>query len=430
MLSIASRSTKKIKGRLQRLFRARDHQEEGESSPSPDGRASISSLLGGLMARVTAISRRLFFMRRPHAVTGRVLSARPGRLVLSTVCLVCLCAILVYWGRRPRSDSADFDLHADNSCSNLDNTSAEQPAAVSEAPTQPTVEAVQSEKSAEESEPLAVSPPPAVVQVSQSDATESGHSLPPPPEQATKLAPNLPSQTLAPPPVPAPEPLRLTEPAPDNAVPTPAAMDKPEMSDPLEDWHRGDVPMTRNWHKMLGYQAILAAAMFAVPATAQDPPKVKLEDIKELLTKIEHKMSSLDTLKSDVGGLKTEMKLMREANNGAFSDFNRRMEELEAKFKALETRLNQAQTRIANFPPNQTAPATGRLRLLNNFPSPARVILNNTVYRLNPLESRNVDLPVGPYTFEVLIDGFGSIQPPTTGVLAANTPRTIEIFAR
>lgn len=199
--------------------------------------------------------------------------------------------------------------------------------------------------------------------------------------------------------------------------------------------------MIRNWHKILGYQALLAAAMFAGQATAEGdgkqnsdkPGTVDGKAIKESLDRIEGKLGSIDSLKSDVGGLKKEIELMRQANAGAFTDLDRRIRQLEENMKGLETRLNQAQTRRANFPPanGSAAPAaTGRLRLVNSFPSNATVFLNDVAYRLEPGRIAEVTLPAGPYNFWVAVDGFAMVQPPTAGMLAAGASRTIEIYNR
>jgi len=202
--------------------------------------------------------------------------------------------------------------------------------------------------------------------------------------------------------------------------------------------------MIRNWHKILGYQALLAAAMFAGPVAAEEQAKKSSSDqgsnidwktLKELLDHIDGKIGSLDDIKKDIGGLKKEIELMRQANGSAFTDLDRRIAQLEGKMKSLETRLSQTPTRTANFPqtngsPPAPAPAMGRLRLVNSFPSNATVFLNDVAYRLEPGRIAEVTLPAGPYNFWVAVDGFAMVQPPTAGMLAAGASRTIEIFNR
>jgi hypothetical protein len=200
--------------------------------------------------------------------------------------------------------------------------------------------------------------------------------------------------------------------------------------------------MIRNWHQLLGYPALIAA-LFAAPAVAgetqnSDKKPVKLEDIKEQLDRMEkNQAETLKDIRSQISTLQGALDVEVQARQGDTRDLRNRIAQLEKQLKDYETRLNQAQARVSNFPapngaapPNAGPPPLGQIRLVNSFGSPARVILNNVVYRLNPMEIRAVDVPLGPYTFEVLVDGFGSIQPATTGLLTANVPRTIEIFPR
>src|SRR5262249_1351615 len=116
-----------------------------------------------------------------------------------------------------------------------------------------------------------------------------------------------------------------------------------------------------------------------------------------------------------------------------FTDINQRISQLEGKLKALESRLDLAQTRVANFPPTNSAqapPPTGRIRLVNNFNRHATVFLNDVAYRLEPGRTAEVTLPAGAYSFWVAVDGFAMVQPPTTGTLTAGVSRTIEIYNR
>ena len=198
--------------------------------------------------------------------------------------------------------------------------------------------------------------------------------------------------------------------------------------------------MTRNWHKVLGYQAILAAAMLAPRAYADDgaqknsdKPASLDSKIKEQLDRIENKLGSIDTLKSDVGGVKKEIELMRQANTQDFEAFHKRVTELEKRLAAFESHLNQTPTRVANFPPpngTATPPPASHIRLLNSYPRPATVILNGLSHRLNPYEARSIDVAPGTFTSEVLVDGYGSVQPMMSKPIAANESRTIEVYMR
>jgi hypothetical protein len=217
----------------------------------------------------------------------------------------------------------------------------------------------------------------------------------------------------------------------------PLELAAPEESDPLIDWHRGDTPMTQNWMKKIGIEALLAAALTAAPALAapDDPPKDKdgLKEVKETLARIEGKLNTLDKIKLDIVNLQTELKLIRESTSGDIQDMKLRMEALEAKLKGLEGQLKEMTTARKAFSP--PAPATGKVRLHNRFTQPARVIVNDRSYPLEPNQSADLsNLPIGALTYEVIVrDEFNNwsiIQPRTTVNLTAERPRVIEIYTR
>jgi hypothetical protein len=359
------------------------------------------------------------------------LGSKPWLLVSYAVFLVCLVAIVIGWHGRPPADSADFDLHDDKSSSNLIDTSAEEPANPAKPLPQPTV--------VQELPP----PPPAetpvviprelgpVVQVKTEDP------IPPPPPPENKGPADLPpppAMKLEPPPLaPVPESIHVTE-----AITVPGELTEPELSDPIIDWHRGDVPMTRNWHKVLGYQAVLAAAMLAGQASAEDngkspsdkPAGIDAKAIKEQLDRIETSTKALDTIKNDIKGLKDEIKVLRTSNTSEFEAVNKRVGELEKKLASFEANLK---ARVANIQPANgvpPSPTAGRVRLVNGFNRKATIFLNDAPHPLDPGKVEELTLPAGSYTFWVLVDGFAMVQPPTIGTLTAGGSRTIEIFTR
>ena len=58
------------------------------------------------------------------------------------------------------------------------------------------------------------------------------------------------------------------------------------------------------------------------------------------------------------------------------------------------------------------------------------LLLNGLSHRLNPYEARSIDVAPGTFTSEVLVDGYGSVQPMMSKPIAANESRTIEVYMR
>jgi len=191
--------------------------------------------------------------------------------------------------------------------------------------------------------------------------------------------------------------------------------------------------MMRNWKNVIGIEALLAAVLATAPALAaapEDPPKPdKVDKVLEKLKDLDTKLGALETIKRDIASLQAELKLLQQNTTGEIKDLKDRNDKLEARLKELEGQLNQiAKTRIANFPP---AGATGRVRLRNSFTRPARVIINERSYPLEPGQSADIsNLPVGALSYEVIVDGWGIVQPRTTVMLLAESLRTIEIYSR
>jgi hypothetical protein len=444
MPSIASRSTKKIERLWKSLTGKRDSdpsRDREESAAIPRGHGPITRHLHKLKNRAAHLGRRILPQRRKNMLPP-ALRAKPWLLISCTVFLVCLVAIVIGRQSPPPDDSADFDLRDADSSSNLVRTSAEQSAHPAEPPPQHTVALELPPPPAPQAEaPIVVQRElPPVVQVKTEDVIPP---LPPPPENKgpADLPPPAPMKLEPPAPAAIPEAIHLNE-----TVPVSKEDFEPELSDPIIDWHRGDVPMMRNWHKVLGYQAVLAAAMLAGPASADDaknnsdkPAGLDTKAMKEQLDRIEESTKTLGTIKQEVGGLKEEIKLLRKSNTAEFEAVSRRVGELEKKLAALESKLG---TRVANFPApngtrapnipptNGTASTTGHIRLVNSYRLPARVILNGLAYRLNPGEIQEVSVPAGNFTSEVLVEGWGSAQAPLTKQIAANETRLIEIYAR
>jgi hypothetical protein len=150
--------------------------------------------------------------------------------------------------------------------------------------------------------------------------------------------------------------------------------------------------------------ALFALSLFTLPLAAQEPT---LTDIKR----------GLDELRS----------LVEQSNLATFKDLvdlRKRLQTLESTVQSMQ----RGQDRIALYPP-QAPTGTGTIRLENRLSVPATVVVNDTPYRLQPFQNRDLTAQApGTFTFEVLVDGYGSLQPRATRSLEPNRTYTIYTY--
>jgi len=86
--------------------------------------------------------------------------------------------------------------------------------------------------------------------------------------------------------------------------------------------------------------------------------------------------------------------------------------------------MQKAQVRTSFAPP-----VTGTIRLENRLGMAATVLINDVPYRLQPFQTLSIPTqPAGAFTYEVLVDGFGSLQPRVSRTLLPNQVYTIFTF--
>jgi hypothetical protein len=304
------------------------------------------------------------------------LASRPALLALILLLLVGLGAVLAGWCTRP--ESADFDLLADPSSHKLDITSVQEPAN--------SVPAISSDAGLM-AQGTAVADGPAGLEIPAPDLTDSAG--------AYKI-PDLPAET---PPLPSP-------------APAPISFDAGNLF--VESSLRGDTPMIRTW-KMLGYPAILTAALAAAPSLAEaddtakqnsDTKKVTLEDINESLKSVQKKLE--------------EYRLSANIMGEDLQSLKNKVAQLEKDVSLLRSRSS-----TSNYQP--TTPGTpgagaGHIRLVNTWPATVTILLNDRSFRVEPGQKIDVpDVPAGAFTYEVL-----EARPDNTVVqIKEKQPRTL-----
>jgi hypothetical protein len=172
--------------------------------------------------------------------------------------------------------------------------------------------------------------------------------------------------------------------------------------------------MIRTW-KMLGYPAILTAALAAAPSLAEaddtakqnsDTKKVTLEDINESLKSVQKKLE--------------EYRLGANIMGEDLQSLKNKVAQLEKDVGLLRSRSN-----TSNYQP--TAPPTpnsgaGHVRLVNTWPATVTILLNDRSFRVEPGQTIDVpDVPAGAFTYEVL-----EARPDNTVVhIREKQPRTL-----
>lgn len=295
-----------------------------------------------------------------------------------------LGATRVSGGQANPDGRSEFDLRDTPSSPNLNNTSAETPATPAPAP---------------HLEPV-------------SHRTEDDGNSP----------------ATAEPPGPA-----LAEVAP--PVPAPTVIEVPEY---LRSSHRGETPMTRTWTR-LGFPSLLAAALAASSARGQlDGEPDKADAILNQLKGVTSTLKELDNLKSlpkslldlekkitdALAALEVNTELRLGTVQRDLNSLKEQYTQLKQDIDALRNRLATRPQTTALYPP--AGQGTGRLRLVNTFPTPVSVLVNDRVYQLNPMETRYTEpLPAGMFTYEVL-----GIQERRSRALSSGETFLVHVYPR
>ncbi len=201
--------------------------------------------------------------------------------------------------------------------------------------------------------------------------------------------------------------------------PTPVSASVIEVPEYLRYPHRGDTPMMRTWNHF-GLSALLGAALSASPARAQldgEPEKAdailkqlqtitkSLEQLKSLpqnFAELEKKLADAEKrLAGTLSNFETVSQLQMQSLQRELNSLRDQYAQMKQEMDSLRKGLSGKQPTTALYPP--AAAAAGRVRLVNTWPSPISVVVNNRTYRLEPNETRYTDpIPAGTFTYEVL----------------------------
>jgi predicted nuclease with TOPRIM domain len=197
--------------------------------------------------------------------------------------------------------------------------------------------------------------------------------------------------------------------------------------------------MSRTW-KSVGL-TVLTLSLLVVAggrSVADEPLKAlekRVEALEKELTDPKGQLrTSLDGITKSLNSLDERMKTLEPLNNASLQ-----LAGLEESIKKINSRIDNLQNNVAkldsdlrsrvarSIDPDRLT-SIGTIRLQNRSGVPATVILNNAAYPLAAYETRLLENQrAGTFTYEVLADGYGTIQGRVARILDANYTYNIMI---
>jgi hypothetical protein len=396
--------------------------------PAPRPTPAVRPALRPKGARTAGTAKRSSLAHRRGGEPRPGLAGLAGLLLLAAGAAVS--CYLVPWLAAGGLDDAGFSLNAIKSSLMFRDTSAKAPPARKRPAPQKDLDRQHSDEQVPAPAPPAPTPEPT--------------PAPPVPEVPAPL-PDL--DTLPAPVVP-PEPVQLAG----ASAPAEAACSDPCVSP------RGVSPMLRNWRTFV-LPSFVVAALVTQPAAAGEAPPAKdrlkpiqdqlealkrsleksFRDVGEDMTELRKQVNGLReerktlelSLQTQIADLKTELNALKKrlpsgaalypaADKGA-------LEEIRSKLAQMEHTLERLQSpppRVALSPAAQT----GRVLLVNTYPSQMLFIVNGQSHRVAPGATLALEnLPAGSVSYEAIAEGWGPVRRSTTN-LAAN--ETLTLVAR
>jgi septal ring factor EnvC (AmiA/AmiB activator) len=141
-----------------------------------------------------------------------------------------------------------------------------------------------------------------------------------------------------------------------------------------------------------------------------------------------------DKEKDRLEQLRKDIKQLRDDLNGLQVARDEQLKNLEAEMKLLTQKLNSLDKKLDGLnrsfygPSNPASVQTATIRLQNRSGVPATVLLSGQSYRVPPMETVVLQRqPAGGFNYEVLAEGFGTIQGNLSRTLVAGETFTITI---
>ncbi len=184
----------------------------------------------------------------------------------------------------------------------------------------------------------------------------------------------------------------------------------------------GDTTMTTRQTILASVAGLGLAFSPESPVRADDATQT---DVVELTKKLEAATKRLDDAELEikrllalVEGRKDEKGFPLPSDPGAVAE----IKSLKDKIASLEKQVSDLKSTTALKP---SVPVTnkGTVRVVNEYPVPVSIIVNEKSYRVEPSTTLNVDIPTGDFTYQLLQSG----APPTKSIIKEKEVVTLRV---
>jgi hypothetical protein len=170
--------------------------------------------------------------------------------------------------------------------------------------------------------------------------------------------------------------------------------------------------------------AALLAMPFTLASVRADDPELK-ETTDQKVQRLDRELKQLRRDLEDLRDKVTNNALRRNSTSQSVRELQERLALLEQMVLRHDDLMKTTITRQSAYGPGAqpapggaTAPSVATVTLRNQYMAPATVRINGRPYTVEPGRTATIGgVPVGPFNYEVDVDGFGIVQPLRTETL-------------
>ncbi|MGH7169529.1 MAG: hypothetical protein ACRELF_04280 [Gemmataceae bacterium] len=146
--------------------------------------------------------------------------------------------------------------------------------------------------------------------------------------------------------------------------------------------------------------------------------------------KIEQLQKDVEKIRKDLESLRNDVKNSSARGAKIAEDLQEITKLLRDMASKQETLTRQAGYGPGSVSPGGAPPATGTIKVQNNYTAPATVYINDRSFRVEPGRIGTIgEVPTGLFQYSVDVEGYGAIRPPQTATLRPGGYR-INIFPK